>query len=114
MASPVSSPLSIHLADHSTGQLPAGSAAGFPVAGLDRRFYALVVDRLVAWSSIAAAAWAAYELSWRADRWWPGVALVAGVTMVVWLAFGVALGVAGATPGKAALGLRAVDLVSGT
>ncbi len=92
-------------------QLPATS---FPVAGLDRRFYAFLMDRMIAWGVLAAACWAAYELFWRDDRTWPGVALVAGVIVLVWVVFAVALGASGATPGKAAVGLRAVHLGTGT
>ncbi len=99
-----------------TSDLPAegGAATNLPVAGLERRFYAFVVDRLVAWSVVAATCWAAYEISWSDDRLWPGVALVTGVVVLLWLAPAVALGAGGATPGKAAVGLRAVHVATGT
>lgn len=90
------------------------AAPTFPVAGLDRRFYAFVLDRLIGWGLVAAAVWAAYELFFRDDEAWPGIALVAGAVLLVWLVFGVALGVTGATPGKAAAGLRAVHDGTGT
>ena len=89
-------------------------AASRPVAGLDRRFYAFMVDRLIAWTLVAAACWAAYELFWSDDQIWAGVALVAGVVVVVWVGFAVALGVVGTTPGKAAVGVRAVHVGTGT
>ena len=59
---------------HVLTQRPAASR---PVAGLDRRFYAFMVDRLIAWTLVAAACWAAYELFWTDDQTWAGVALVA-------------------------------------
>jgi hypothetical protein len=96
---------------HVLTQRPASSR---PVAGLDRRFYGFVVDRLIAWTLVAAACWAAYELFWSDDQTWPGVALVAGVVVVVWVVFAVALGVVGTTPGKAAVGVRAVHVGTGT
>jgi hypothetical protein len=96
---------------HVVTQRPASSR---PVAGLDRRFYAFMVDRLVAWTLVAAACWAAYELFWRDDQIWAGVALVAGVVVAVWVVFAAALGVVGTTPGKAAVGVRAVHLGTGT
>jgi len=88
-------------------------ASSRPVAGLDRRFYAFMVDRLIAWTVVAAACWAAYELFWRDDQLWAGIALVAGVVVAVWVAFAVALGVVGTTPGKAAVGVRAVHVEAG-
>jgi uncharacterized RDD family membrane protein YckC len=83
------------------------------VAGLDRRFYAFVIDRLVGWTLIGAAGWAAYALFFRDDAVWGGVALVAGAVLLVWLLFAVALGASGATPGKAAVGLRVVGVGTG-
>ena len=96
---------------HVLTQRPASSR---PVAGLDRRFYAFMVDRLIAWTLIAAACWAAYELFWRDEQIWAGVVLVAGVVVAVWVVFAVALGVVGTTPGKAAVGVRAVHVGTGT
>ncbi len=93
---------------------PERPAASYPVAGLDRRFYAFVVDRLIGWGLVAAASGAAYALFFRDDEVWPGVALIAGTVVVVWLLFAVALGASGATPGKAAVGLRAVSAGAGT
>jgi uncharacterized RDD family membrane protein YckC len=83
------------------------------MAGLDRRFYAFVVDRLVGWTLIAAAGWAAYALFFRDDEVWGGVALLAGAVLLVWLLFAIALGASGATPGKAAAGLRVVGADTG-
>ena len=75
-------------------------ASSGPVAGLDRRFYAFMVDRLIAWTLVAAACWAAYELFWTDDQTWAGVALVAVVVVAVWVVFAVALGVVGTTPAQ--------------
>ena len=96
---------------HVLTQRPASSR---PVAGLDRRFYGFMVDRVIAWTLVAAACWAAYELFWREDQIWAGIALVAGVVVAVWVVFAVALGVVGTTPGKAAVGVRAVQVGTGT
>lgn len=78
-------------------------------AGLDRRFYAFVVDRLVAWSLVAAVAAAAQVLFFADERWVPGIALVAGAVLVVVLATSAVLGVWGVSAGKAAVGLRVVS-----
>jgi uncharacterized RDD family membrane protein YckC len=94
--------------------LPERPAASYPVAGLDRRFYAFVVDRLIGWGLVAGASWAAYALFFRDDEVWPGVAMIAGTVVLVWLLFAIALGASGATPGKAAVGLRAVSAGTGT
>ena len=42
------------------------------------------------------------------------MALVGGAVLLVWLLFAIALGASGATPGKAAAGLRAVNAGTGT
>jgi uncharacterized RDD family membrane protein YckC len=89
-------------------------AASLPVAGLDRRFYAFMIDRVIAWTLVAAACWAAYALFWSDDQIWAGVALVAGAVVALWVVFAVALGVVGTTPGKAAVGVRAVHVGTGT
>ncbi|WP_205473882.1 RDD family protein [Nocardioides sp. SYSU D00038] len=77
-------------------------------AGLDRRFYAFVLDRLVAWTVYAAAVYAAVVLFGDDDRWLPGVALVVGTVVVVWLVGAFVLGLLGTSPGRAATGLRVV------
>lgn len=86
----------------------SGSGAAYPVADLERRFYAFVVDRLLDFGVCAALAVALWLLT---DGESP--ALVAGVSLGVlaalWLVFAVSTGVAGTTPGKAALKLRLVS-----
>jgi uncharacterized RDD family membrane protein YckC len=78
------------------------------VAGPDRRFYAFVVDRLIAWTVYAVAAWAAYRWLIEPGRLWLGVATIVGAVLLVSLGFALATGLRGVTPGKAALGLRVV------
>ncbi len=84
-----------------------------PVASVDRRFHALLVDRLLTWGIFAGSAFAAWWLFWREDEVWPGVALLAAVVLIVALVSAVALGVTGGSPGKALLGLRVVDADTG-
>jgi uncharacterized RDD family membrane protein YckC len=86
----------------------------YPAAELDRRFYAFVVDRLIAWGLYAGAAYLAYRLFFDDDRTWPGIGLIAGVVIVVGLIFAMLLGVAGVSPGKAVAGLRVVHHETGT
>lgn len=83
-----------------------------PVAGLDRRFYAWVLDRALAVTAYAGAGLAAWRLV-EAGR--PGLAgaLLAVTVLVVVAAFAVGEGLVGSTPGKALLGLRTVDVESG-
>lgn len=93
---------------------PAADAGpGVAPAGLDRRFYAFVLDRLVLWSLYAAAAAGAYAWFLRDERWLPGVAVVAGAVLILWVASAVVLGRWGLSAGKAAVGLRVVDADDG-
>jgi len=85
----------------------------YPPAGLDRRFYAFVVDRLAAWPLIGAGVYAAYRLFLAEGDVLPGVALIVGVVALVGLVYGVVLGTIGSSPGKAAMGLRAVSAEEG-
>jgi uncharacterized RDD family membrane protein YckC len=82
-------------------------------AGLDRRFYAFVLDRLLLWSLYAAAVAGAYVLFLRDERWLPGTAVVAAAVLLLSLASAVVTGLWGLTAGKAALGLRVVDAADG-
>ncbi|MDF9718153.1 RDD family protein, partial [Nocardioides sp. ChNu-99] len=88
--------------------------ASAPAAEVDRRFLALVVDRLVGWGLMAGIGWAAWRYLGQEGRtalaW--GVA-VAGV-LLVGLVFAVLTGTRGVTPGKALLGLRVVHHGTGT
>lgn len=87
----------------------SGTAAHAVPADLDRRFYAFVADRLLAWTLDALAAYAAYRTL--VDRGHPvaGVLVVLVVVLLVGAAFAVGLGVTGSSPGRAAAGVRVVD-----
>src|SRR6476659_6185031 len=88
--------------------LPTAEAPSFPVAELDRRFYAFTIDRLIAWGIDAVAAVAAYRLLIGPGHVWAGVAVVLAVVLLVGLAFALLLGLRGSSPGKSAVGLRVV------
>lgn len=98
-----------------TGTPPPGAAtaAALPPAGLDRRFYAFVIDRAVAWSldaGLVALAW------WRLvsrDHAVLGVVLAVAAVLLVTAGFAVLLGRRGTSPGRAAMGLRVVRPDSG-
>ena len=85
-----------------------GTRQSYPAAELDRRFYAVVIDRLLAWTIYAGAGYAAYRLYFEPGDTWPGVGLLAGVVSVVGLGSALLLGLAGISPGKALVGLRVV------
>jgi uncharacterized RDD family membrane protein YckC len=84
----------------------------YPIAQLERRFTAFAVDRLLAWSLLAViGVVTAVAVS---DDVWTVVGSVAGGAVLLWLAFSVALGVTGSSPGKAMTGLRVVHHGTGT
>lgn len=97
------------------GPVPgARPAAVLPPASPDRRFYAFVIDRAVAWPLDAALV---------AVIWWQvgsrghallGVALAAGAVLVVTAAFAALLGLRGTSPGRALMGLKVVHPDAGT
>ncbi|MFD7073175.1 RDD family protein [Nocardioides sp. NPDC059952] len=89
---------------------PAAEAA---IAEPDRRFYAFAIDRVIAWAIFAAAGFTAWLIFFRNDSLLPGVGLIAGVVLAVWLVGTVLTGSGGKTPGKMALGLRVVSDDSG-
>ena len=92
-------------------QSPSVEAA---IAEPDRRFYAFAIDRVIAWAIFAAAAFVAWLIFFRNGSPLPGIGLVLGVVLVVWLVGTVLTGSGGKTPGKMALGLRVVSDASGT
>jgi uncharacterized RDD family membrane protein YckC len=85
----------------------------YPVAELERRFYAFVLDRLLSWGLVAlagAGAWLALDR----EGGWALVAVVGGTLALLWLALAVLVGVSGTSPGKSAVGLRVVHRGTGT
>ena len=88
--------------------LPPAAAAGthLPPADLERRYYAHVVDRGLAWASYAAVAGLA---GWLLDGPVAVLLVVLGWVLVVQVGLAVLLGLRGMSPGKALLGLRAVS-----
>jgi uncharacterized RDD family membrane protein YckC/pSer/pThr/pTyr-binding forkhead associated (FHA) protein len=83
-----------------------------PAAGLDRRFYAYALDRLVAWPLVAVAAWFGWRLA-AEGSWVLGLGLVLCVALLVAVVLGLLLGLQGATPGKSVTGLRVVGVETG-
>jgi uncharacterized RDD family membrane protein YckC len=84
-----------------------------PPAELDRRCYAFVVDRLVAWALDATAAYLAYR--YLVDRGHPvaGALVVLGAVLLVGAVLAVVLGLTGSSPGRAAAGIRVVGIDDG-
>jgi uncharacterized RDD family membrane protein YckC len=78
-------------------------------AGADRRFYAFVVDRLLAWGVIGGESYAAYTLLIEPGRLWTGVAAIAGTVLMVGLLNSMLVGLFGLTPGKALVGIRVLS-----
>lgn len=88
------------------------STTTYPIASLERRFYAFALDRLLGLVLVAAAgsvAWLATDGSG-----WPVALSAAGAAVLVWLVLSTVLGVTGASPGKLAAGLRVVHHGTGT
>jgi uncharacterized RDD family membrane protein YckC len=92
----------------------ATEATMLPAADLDRRFYAFVIDRLLTWPVVGVVAWAAYHFLISRGSVGAGFLVIAGVLLLAGLGLAVAQGLVGTSPGKAALGLRVVDVGSGT
>ena len=86
-----------------------GTAAHAVPADLDRRFYAFVADRALAWALDAAAAYVAYRALVERGHPVAGVLVVLAVVLLVGAAFAAGLGATGSSPGRAATGLRVVD-----
>jgi uncharacterized RDD family membrane protein YckC len=79
------------------------------VAGPDRRFYAFVIDRIIAWGIFAAEAYVAYVALIEPGDLWTGIAAIVGTVVLVWLITSMLVGLYGLTPGKAMLGLRVLS-----
>lgn len=86
----------------------AATATTLPAAGLERRFYAFAIDRLLVWSGYAGVGYLAWRFLIDRDRLWAGVGAVLGGVLLVGLLLAVVLGLWGSSPGKAAVGLRVV------
>ena len=84
----------------------------YPIAQLERRFTAFAVDRLLAWSLLAAVG--VLTAVFVSDDLWTVVGVVAGTMVLLWLVLAVVLGVKGTSPGKAMSGLRVVHHGDGT
>ena len=84
----------------------------YPIAHLERRFTAFAIDRLLAWSLLAAVGVVTALVV--SDDAWTVVGVVTGVMAVVWLVSAIVLGVSGNSPGKAITGLRVVHHGDGT
>ncbi|WP_158648054.1 RDD family protein [Nocardioides houyundeii] len=93
--------------------MPPVSSPTYPVAELDRRFYAFALDRALAWGLYLLAA-ALGWWAWGRDGLLYTVLLVFGLAVLVTLSSGVLVGAQGATPGKSLVGLRVVHHGSGT
>ena len=96
----------------STDSEAAGVGAVLAPAELDRRFYAYVVDRAIGWG-LGAAAGAVVWYGLDEHRPLTVAGAVAGTIILVSLVLAVLQGTSGATPGKSALGIRAVNVDSG-
>lgn len=83
------------------------------IADPGRRFYAFLVDRLLAWGLIALAALVGWQVWFRNDVVGPGVALILAVAALVLLGTAAMTGLAGASPGKYLTGLRVVAPAGG-
>lgn len=90
---------------------PRVAAPTYPVAELERRFYAFAIDRMLGWLPAVGAGVGAWLLF---DDGWLAVGLGAGVLGIVWLVLAVLVGVRGSTPGKSLTGLRVVHQGTGT
>jgi uncharacterized RDD family membrane protein YckC len=91
----------------------AGVASALAPAELDRRFYAYVVDRVIGWG-LGAASGALLWLLLDEHRALVVAGAVVGTVVLVSLVLAVLQGTSGATPGKSALGIRAVDVETGS
>ena len=92
----------------------AGPLSAYPPAGLDRRFYAFALDRLIAWPVHGLAAYLVWRFLLREGAVWAGIGVLVAVVLLVGLVFALLVGVQGSTPGKSLMGLRVVRVGVGT
>ncbi|MFT4083083.1 MAG: RDD family protein [Nocardioides sp.] len=83
------------------------------IAEPDCRFYAFVLDRLIGWLVLAAAAVGAWAWLFDRDRTLLGVLAVVLAVLVVWVVTALLVGLGGSTPGTSALGLRVLGAATG-
>lgn len=84
----------------------------YPIAQPERRFTAFAFDRAIGWGLLALVG--VVTAVFVSDELWIVVGAVVGAMVVLWLAFAIALGVTGSSPGKAMTGLRVVHHGTGT
>lgn len=87
------------------------AATTYPVAELERRFFAFAIDRVLGSLLVAVAGVGAWLL---VDDAWLAVGVAAAVMVVAWLAVAILVGITGSTPGKSMTGLRVVHHGTGT
>ena len=85
----------------------------YPAAGLDQRFYAFALDRVLVWGLYGVAGYLAYRFFLADGRTGAGLLLLAGVVLVLGVAQAALLGLDGLSAGKAATGLRVVHVETG-
>ncbi|WP_248583228.1 RDD family protein [Nocardioides sp. InS609-2] len=90
-----------------------GTPPTYPVAELERRFYAFAIDRLIVWGLYAATAVACWYFL-GSSGFWAGAGIVVGVAVLMTLVFSAVLGMTGSSPGKSLVGLRVVHHGTGT
>ncbi len=90
-----------------------GTPPTYPVAELDRRFYAFAVDRLIVWGVYAATAVACWYFL-GGSGFWASASIVVGVAVLMTLVLSAVLGKTGSSPGKSLVGLRVVHHGTGT
>ncbi len=84
-----------------------------PAAGLDRRFYAFVLDRLLVWGTYAVAIACALRFLFSEDRVVLGIVVAGAPVALDYVLLAGLLGRWGTSPGKALVGLRVVGEETG-
>ncbi|MCW2833268.1 MAG: hypothetical protein JWN68_1221 [Nocardioides sp.] len=87
------------------------AATTYPVAELERRFYAFAIDRVLTSLLVALAGVGGWFLL---DDGWQAVGVAATVMATLWLVLAILVGATGSSPGKSMTGLRVVHHGTGT